>query len=39
MIRLGNDPLDKWSTTSIMSSPDRILQIIERMKPPAPLKK
>jgi protein SCO1/2 len=34
MIRIGNVPLDKWSTTSVLSSPDRILQIIERMKPP-----
>jgi len=34
MIRIGNEPLDKWSTTSILSSPDRILQSIERIKPP-----
>jgi len=36
LIKLGNEPLDKWSTTSVLSSPDRILEMIERMKPPAP---
>jgi protein SCO1/2 len=39
MIRIGNEPFDKWSTTSVLSSPDRILQIIERMKPPTPTQK
>jgi protein SCO1/2 len=34
MIVVGNDSLDKWTTASILASPDRILQIIERMKPP-----
>jgi protein SCO1 len=36
MIVIGNEPFDKWDKTSILSSPDRILQMIERMKPPAP---
>jgi protein SCO1/2 len=34
MIVIGNDALDKWTTAAILASPDRILQIIERMKPP-----
>jgi protein SCO1/2 len=34
MMVIGNDSLDKWTTASILASPDRILQIIERMKPP-----
>jgi protein SCO1/2 len=38
MIRIGNEPLNKWTTTSVLSSPDRLLQIIERLKPPKPLK-
>jgi protein SCO1/2 len=36
MIVMGNVKLDKWSKTSIMSSPDKILQMIERLKPPGP---
>jgi protein SCO1 len=39
MIVIGNDALDKWSTAPILASPDRILQIIQRMKPPTPLEK
>jgi protein SCO1/2 len=39
MIVIGNEPFDKWEKTSVLSSPDRILQIIERMKPPAPPQK
>jgi protein SCO1/2 len=34
MIVIGNVPLDKWSQTSITTTPDHILEMIERMKPP-----
>jgi protein SCO1/2 len=36
MITIGNANLDKWDKTSILSSPDKILQMIERLKPPTP---
>lgn len=36
MIAIGNVSLDKWERTSILTSPERILQMIERLKPPAP---
>jgi protein SCO1/2 len=39
MIVIGNVVLDKWNRTSVLSSPDRILQMIERLKPPAPPQK
>jgi len=39
MIRIGNETLNKWTTASVLSSPDRILQMIERMKPPTPPEK
>ena len=34
MIVIGNVQLDKWNKASILSSPARILQMIERLKPP-----
>jgi len=37
MIKIGNDLLNKWSVASVLSSPDKILQIIERIKPPPTL--
>jgi len=39
MIRIGNEAFNKWSVTSVLCSPDRIMQMIERMKPPTPSKK
>src|SRR5262245_33954832 len=39
MIVIGNEALNKWSMTSVLASPDRILEMIERMKPPAPSQK
>src|SRR5262245_60388782 len=39
MIRIGNEAFKKWSVTSVLCSPDRIMQMIERMKPPTTSKK
>jgi protein SCO1 len=36
MMRLGNAAFNKWSMTSVLSNPERIMQMIERMKPPTP---
>jgi protein SCO1/2 len=35
MITIGNANLNKWDKTSTLSSPEKILQMIERLKPPA----
>jgi protein SCO1/2 len=34
MIVIGYEAFNKWSKASVLSRPDQILQIIERMKPP-----
>jgi protein SCO1/2 len=39
MLTIGNASLDKWNKTAVLCSPDRILQMIERIKPPASPKK
>ena len=39
MIRIGNEAFNKWSMTSVLCKPERIMEMIERMKPPAPSKK
>lgn len=33
MIKIGNEALDKWTSTSILTRPQRILQLIERVQP------
>jgi protein SCO1/2 len=35
MIRIGNEPFNKWSSISILAKPERMIQMIERMKPAA----
>jgi protein SCO1 len=35
MIVIGYDPFNKWDKVAIQSTPEQILQIIERMKPPS----
>jgi protein SCO1/2 len=35
LLVIGNEPFNKWTTTSVLSGPDRILQSIERTKPPS----
>jgi protein SCO1 len=34
MIKIGNAATDKWTSTSILAKPDRILELIGRIKPP-----
>ena len=35
LLVIGNETFNKWSTTFVLCSPDRILQMIERVKPPS----
>jgi protein SCO1/2 len=39
MIKIGNDPFNRWSATSVLTRPERIVQMIDRTKPPARSKK
>jgi protein SCO1/2 len=34
MIRICNEAINKWTTASVLSKPERILELIERVKPP-----
>jgi len=34
MIKIGNDAIDKWTSASVLSKPERILELIGRVKPP-----
>jgi protein SCO1/2 len=34
MIKIGNDAINKWTSTSVLASPERILQMIDRVTPP-----
>jgi protein SCO1/2 len=34
MIKIGNEATDKWSSTSVLADPYRILELIARVKPP-----
>jgi protein SCO1 len=34
LLVIGNEPFNKWTTASVLSGPERILQMIERTKPP-----
>ena len=34
IIKIGNEVIDKWTSISVLSKPERILQMLERVKPP-----
>jgi len=39
MIVIGNDAFNKWGSAYVLARPDRIIEMIGRMTPPAPLTK
>ena len=39
MMVIGNGALNKWSSVSVLAKPERIIEMIERMKPPTPVNK